>query len=741
MPTVAIPPKRLVWCVAAIVVAHSAAISAGELPTVAIEHDDTVITTSAILVPSPSPIADTDGDGVVHIRGDDITVDFAGHVLSGADASTDPDHLTGIGVSVVGRNITIRGGGITGYKVAIHAADCPGLVIEDFDVSGNFRQRLGSTPQREDAADWLFPHDNDHGEWAERYGAGVWVEDSAGVTLRRIRARRGQNGIILDCVTDSQVYDNDCSFLSGWGLAMWRCTGNVISRNAFDFCIRGYSHGVYNRGQDSAGILMFEQNCDNIIAENSATHCGDGLFAFAGQEVLGQKPPDDLAGDELIEWCVGRGNNRNLIIANDLSYAAAHGLELTFSFDNRIIRNRLAHNAICGIWAGYSQETDIVANTIQANGDMAYGLERGGINIEHGYANRIQWNAFKDNACGIHLWWDPDEGLMQLPWAKANERGSSRNFIARNTFDGDTLALQLRQCTQTIFAGNRLTNVEQEVDATDSDVIRDVMLTMEMFAPPPYTAHGEIRPVGARPKLRGRDKIIMTQWGPYDWQSPQVVFAGVGTDEQGRPMLSYRLLGDSLPVVKVEAGRGLTVRKRDGAELRIIATEPGVHRADVSWEDSDGKSRMDVRYIIAADWVIRVFPYQTDPREDANTWRSEAGDDPYTLHAHSLDLRYGMGGLDEAAHLPVALPSDHFGTIAETTMPMPAGRWRISTVSDDGVRVWVNDELVIDNWTWHGPTEDSAVLTLDEAQAVLIRVEHFELDGYAILMLDIEPAD
>ena len=70
------------------------------------------------------------------------------------------------------------------------------------------------------------------------------MERSHGCTLSRIKARRGQNGIILDRVEESRVHDCDCSFLSGWGLAMWRCERNLISRNALDFCVRGYSHGV-----------------------------------------------------------------------------------------------------------------------------------------------------------------------------------------------------------------------------------------------------------------------------------------------------------------------------------------------------------------------------------------------------------------------------------------------------------------------------------------------------------------
>ena len=41
-------------------------------------------------------------------------------------------------------------------------------------------------------------------------------------------------------------------------------------------------------------------------------------------------------------------------------------------------------NAICGVWGGYSQETVIAGNELRDNGAMAYGNERGGVNIEHG---------------------------------------------------------------------------------------------------------------------------------------------------------------------------------------------------------------------------------------------------------------------------------------------------------------------------------------------------------------------
>jgi hypothetical protein len=70
-------------------------------------------------------------------------------------------------------------------------------------------------------------------------------------------------------------------------------------------------------------------------------------------------------------------------------------------------------------------------------------------------------------------------------------------------------------------------------------------------------------------------------------------------------------------------------------------------------------------------------------------------------------------------------------------LALPAGRWRITTQSDDGVRVLVDGRPVIENWNWHGPTTDEAVFTQPRAGGVDLTVEHFEIDGFATLRVDI----
>jgi PA14 domain/FG-GAP-like repeat len=53
------------------------------------------------------------------------------------------------------------------------------------------------------------------------------------------------------------------------------------------------------------------------------------------------------------------------------------------------------------------------------------------------------------------------------------------------------------------------------------------------------------------------------------------------------------------------------------------------------------------------------------------------------------------------------------------------------TNSDDAVRLWLNGQLVIDNWLPHGLTQDSATITLVEGQQYDIKLDYYEDTGSA----------
>jgi len=104
-----------------------------------------------------------------------------------------------------------------------------------------------------------------------------------------------------------------------------------------------------------------------------------------------------------------------------------------------------------------------------------------------------------------------------------------------------------------------------------------------------------------------------------------------------------------------------------------------------------------------------------------------------------LRFQYGWGGPSDQrvseAVTAARLGGDHFGMIAATKLPLPAGQWEFTTLSDDGIRVTVDGQNVVENWTWHGPTRNTGTFSLAQDKTVEITVEHFEIDGYAALEL------
>lgn len=693
---------------------------------VTVDRDNVEITESCtVRIPPNKVLADKNGDAVILITADDITVDFNGAELRGSKTTATPDEFAGWGIRITGKNVTLRNARVRGFKAGIYATAADGLVIEDCDVSNNYCQRLRSTPEAEDGSDWLWPHRNDDNEWLKNYGAGIYVEESKRITIRRNRSRAGQNGLCMRKVEDSQIYDNDFSFMSGWGIAMFRCANNVVTRNNCDFCVRGYSHEVYSRGQDSAGFLFFEQNHDNIFAYNSATHGGDGFFGFCGNEAL--------EGDVKVK---GIGNNRNLLYRNDFSYAPAIGIEMTFSFENQFVENKL-NGGNYGVWGGYSSDTLVLGNTIEDN-------KLAGIAIEHGSNWSIVGNDFRRNARGVELWWDNDRDLLAKPWAKLNNTKSTNYRLTGNTFEGDRVGVELRGGTdEIVLVGNSFKDVEPQfkVDADSSYEEREGTVERRPFEDPRLASlPGEREAIGLRAHLAGREHIIITEWGPYDWESPYIHFIG---EQNGAHI--YRVLGKE-KLVSASANWPADVRVDNrGREQRIVVSpaEPGgLVSYDLTAKVGDHTFKRS-GVLLSAEWTVRCFAYKTDPREDLEQWHRESAE-ATEFKTGSLRLHYQSGGPSDlkdvdAVLAKAGLPKDHFGTIATTALRIPAGTYEISTTSDDGVRVWFDDDKVIDNWTHHPPAVDKATRKFDSDKDVKVRVEHFELDGYSTLSLEIRP--
>lgn len=89
-----------------------------------------------------------------------------------------------------------------------------------------------------------------------------------------------------------------------------------------------------------------------------------------------------------------------------------------------------------------------------------------------------------------------------------------------------------------------------------------------------------------------------------------------------------------------------------------------------------------------------------------------------------------------------ALPSTRFSARWVGELQAPTTKtYTFSTLSDDGVRLLINGQHVIDNWTNHSPTEDRGTISLTAGQRYPIEVDYFQNTGNAIIQLGWMGAD
>jgi len=163
-----------------------------------------------------------------------------------------------------------------------------------------------------------------------------------------------------------------------------------------------------------------------------------------------------------------------------------------------------------------------------------------------------------------------------------------------------------------------------------------------------------------------------------------------------------------------------------GLEYRGLATRSpnGVERpAGTPYQFSYGRFEpvpsWDVGFVAWAD--------STDPRAHVNAFES-------ALRTPSVQRRESR--LDYMWYRPTisGVPQTHFGAVATASVTLPRGTYTLRTISDDGVRVWVDDRLVIDDWTPHESTVDTAPLGGGRHR---LRVEYYQVDGWVELRVEI----
>ncbi|HSY38156.1 MAG TPA: PA14 domain-containing protein [Polyangia bacterium] len=105
---------------------------------------------------------------------------------------------------------------------------------------------------------------------------------------------------------------------------------------------------------------------------------------------------------------------------------------------------------------------------------------------------------------------------------------------------------------------------------------------------------------------------------------------------------------------------------------------------------------------------------------------------PATLSRTDATVNFNWGTGSPAS----SLPSDHFSVRwTGQVEALYSQTYTFTTSSDDGIRLWVNGQQIINNWTDHARTQNSGRIALTAGQRSDIRLEFYEDTGNASAQL------
>lgn len=166
---------------------------------------------------------------------------------------------------------------------------------------------------------------------------------------------------------------------------------------------------------------------------------------------------------------------------------------------------------------------------------------------------------------------------------------------------------------------------------------------------------------------------------------------------------------------------------------------PLLRRCDIEWPKFTEAARND-QYLLGDD--ILVAPIVTSRLGDASPIPLENGKaeffrgkdlsgTPLLTRADSkIDFDWGTG-----APAPGMLNNNFTARWTGELVADKAGDYTLVTKSDDGVRLWIDGKLVIDQWVPQAGDEHGATLKFEAGSRHSVRLEYFEEGGEALVRL------
>jgi tetratricopeptide (TPR) repeat protein len=146
-----------------------------------------------------------------------------------------------------------------------------------------------------------------------------------------------------------------------------------------------------------------------------------------------------------------------------------------------------------------------------------------------------------------------------------------------------------------------------------------------------------------------------------------------------------------------------------------------------------GETQYADSWILISSWELGYYPLGFVPYS-AESWRKQTADTaPVRRAARALGIEDGLSPAPFGR-------AEGWGLVATTTCDLPAWKYRVRVVADDGARMWVDRIQVVDSWQGTGVKLGAADVTLGSGSPTHeLRVEYFQTFGGFKLWCHFEP--
>ena len=125
-----------------------------------------------------------------------------------------------------------------------------------------------------------------------------------------------------------------------------------------------------------------------------------------------------------------------------------------------------------------------------------------------------------------------------------------------------------------------------------------------------------------------------------------------------------------------------------------------------------------------------VLPQHSDPFWEASYWDNVSLSGDPVLTRQDKNINFDWSTSSPAAEVP----ADQFSARWTRYIDVTPATYRFTVTSDDGIRIWIDNELVLDEWYEHPPT----TFTFDKYLGTghhYFKVEYYENGGLAVAQL------